>query len=181
MSNMAGAMAVLNLFGYSKYESIQALKTFSGASNRLEKIFDRNGVVIYTDFAHSPSKLKSTIQAIKELYPQRKIINCFELHTYSSLNKNFLTEYRDTLSPADINIVFIHDHTLEIKKMEYLEDNTIKDGFLNKDLFIFRKREDLIHFLLENTEKNTVLLMMSSGNFGGMDYEQLKKSIQLKT
>jgi UDP-N-acetylmuramate: L-alanyl-gamma-D-glutamyl-meso-diaminopimelate ligase len=180
MSNMAGVMAVLNVLGYSDYDSIQALKSFSGAANRLEKVYDRNHIVIYKDFAHSPSKLRSTIQAVKELYPRRKIINCYELHTFSSLNKNFLPEYKNTLYPEDINVIFLNNHTLKIKRMEYLEDEMIRDGFLNKNLYIFRNKEDLVHFLIGSMEEYTALLMMSSGNFGGLDFKQLIKYLQLK-
>ncbi len=180
MSNMAGAIAVLRRLGYQEYDSIEALKSFTGAANRLEKIYDRQDVIIYKDFAHSPSKLRSTSQAIKELYPDRKIINCFELHTYSSLNKNFLTEYKNTLSPGNTNIVFVNDHTLKIKRMDYLDDEMIRDGFASEDLFIIRTKEGLLNFLTEHIEKNTVLLMMSSGNFGGLDYEILRNSIQIK-
>lgn len=180
MSNMAGAIAILKVLGYQEYDIIQALKTFTGAANRLEKIFDQQDVIIYRDFAHSPSKLRSTSRAIKELYPDRKIINCYELHTYSSLNKNFLSEYKNTLYSDDINIVFINDHTLKIKRMEYLDDETIRDGFDNDNLFIFRKKESLMVFLSAQIKNKTVLLMMSSGNFGGLDFEQLKNSIKIK-
>jgi UDP-N-acetylmuramate: L-alanyl-gamma-D-glutamyl-meso-diaminopimelate ligase len=180
MSNLAGALAVLKVLGHDEYKSLQILRNFSGASNRLEKIHNDNKLVMLKDFAHSPSKLRSTIQAVKELYPSRHIINCFELHTYSSLNKEFIQEYKNSFSRGDINVIFLHDHTLEIKKMEYLDNDTIRNGFMNNDLIIFRKKEELIDFLIDKISENTVLLMMSSGNFGGLDYVQLKKSLQLK-
>lgn len=180
MSNLAGALAVLKVLGHEEYKSLQILRNFSGASNRLEKIYEDNKLVILKDFAHSPSKLRSTIQAVKELYSNRPIINCFELHTYSSLNKKFIQEYKNSFSRGDINVIFLHDHTLEIKKMESLSDDTIRKGFMNNDLVIIRKTEELIDFLVDSISENTVLLMMSSGNFGGLDYKQLKKSLQLK-
>jgi UDP-N-acetylmuramate-alanine ligase len=173
MLNMAGAITVLKRLGFEERLSVRILKSFSGAANRLEKIYDDCGIIIYKDFAHSPSKLQSTTQAVSELYPGRKIINCFELHTYSSLNKDFIPEYKNTLSSGTINAIFINDHTLEIKKMEYMDDQTIRDGFSNPELYIIRKTEQLLKFLITQIEKNTVLLMMSSGNFGGSAIDQL--------
>ena len=173
MLNLAGALKVLQRLGYEESQSVPILKSFSGAANRLEKIYDHQEIIVYKDFAHSPSKLRSTTEAIREMYPNRKIINCFELHTYSSLNKNFIPEYKNSLSQGDINIVFINDHTLELKKMEYLDERIIRKGFSNNDLYIYRKPEELIQFLITQIKINTVLLMMSSGNFGGSTLDQL--------
>ncbi|MBR9998151.1 MAG: peptidoglycan synthetase [Cyclobacteriaceae bacterium] len=178
MLNLAGAIAILEGLGYKTAESLAALKTFSGAANRLEKVYDRKGLIIYRDFAHSPSKLKSTVRAINEMYPRRKIINCFELHTYSSLNRNFISEYKQTLTEDNLNIVFLNDHTLQIKKMEYLEDEVIREGFDHEDLIIIRTAGDLMLFLSEQIERNTILLLMSSGNFGDLDQNQLISELE---
>jgi UDP-N-acetylmuramate: L-alanyl-gamma-D-glutamyl-meso-diaminopimelate ligase len=173
MQNLAGAITVLERLGFTKYRILQILKSFPGASNRLEKVYDKKGIIIYKDFAHSPSKLRSTTEAIKEMYPDRKIINCFELHTYSSLNRNYISEYENSLSTGNMNIIFVNDHTLKIKKLEYLDENSIRTGFSNKDILICRKPEELIQVLTAQIKENTVLLMMSSGNFGGSTLDQL--------
>ncbi len=173
MQNMAGAQTVLQSLGYDPKAVLHSLSSFAGASNRLEKIYDRDNLIIYKDFAHSPSKLKSTTEAIRELYAERFIINCFELHTYSSLNKNFIKEYNCTLNQGDINIVFVNDHTLKIKRMEYLDNDVIQNGFGNRSLVIIRKSEELISFLIEHVKKNTILVMMSSGNFGELNFDDL--------
>jgi UDP-N-acetylmuramate: L-alanyl-gamma-D-glutamyl-meso-diaminopimelate ligase len=121
--------------------------------------------------------LKSTVAAVHELYPGKNIISCFELHTYSSLNKDFLCEYQDSFPKAGVNLVFVNDHTLEIKKMPPLSDEVIKSGFNDGDLIITRKKQDLENLLLDNIQPDTVLLFMSSGNFGGMNYTEFIKKI----
>ncbi len=177
MQNLAGAMEVLKLLNLKDKDIIQALESFEGAANRLEKLYDANRIVIYKDFAHSPSKLKSTVEAVYELYPGKKIISCFELHTYSSLNKDFLIEYNDSFPKEGLNLVFVNDHTLEIKKMPPLSEEVIKTGFNNDDLIIARTKQDLENFILNNIQPDTVLLFMSSGNFGGMSYSEFINKI----
>lgn len=177
MQNLAGAIKVLQLLGIEEEEIFQAIETFEGASNRLEQIFDSDQILVFKDFAHSPSKLKSTTDAINELYPDRRIISCFELHTYSSLNKDFLKEYRNCFPQSDQRIVFVNDHTFKIKKMPPLSDNQIKKGFNEEDLTIIRSLANLEKTLKRNIKKNTVFLFMSSGNFGGLKYSEFTKNI----
>jgi UDP-N-acetylmuramate: L-alanyl-gamma-D-glutamyl-meso-diaminopimelate ligase len=177
MQNLAGAMEVLKLLGLLEKDVFQALESFDGAANRLEKLFDEKDLVIYKDFAHSPSKLKSTVEAVHELYPDKNIISCFELHTYSSLNKDFLGEYRNCFPTEGFNLVFINDHTLKIKKMPPLSDEVIKIGFNNDKLTIIRSRQNLENLILDNIQPDTVLLFMSSGNFGEMNYTEFIKKI----
>lgn len=177
MQNLAGAMEVLKLLNLKDNDIIQALESFEGAANRLEKLYDANRIVIYKDFAHSPSKLRSTVEAVYELYPGKKIISCFELHTYSSLNKEFLIEYNDSFPKEGLNLVFVNDHTLEIKKMPPLTEEVIKTGFNNDDLILARTKQDLENFILNNIQPDTVLLFMSSGNFGGMIYSEFINKI----
>jgi UDP-N-acetylmuramate: L-alanyl-gamma-D-glutamyl-meso-diaminopimelate ligase len=153
------------------------MESFEGAANRLEKLYDDNSIVVYKDFAHSPSKLKSTVAAVHELYPEKKIISCFELHTYSSLNKDFLSEYENCFPAEGFNLVFVNDHTLEIKKMPALSDKVIKTGFNNDKLIIIRSRQSLENLILDNIQPDTVLLFMSSGNFGEMNYYEFIKKI----
>jgi UDP-N-acetylmuramate: L-alanyl-gamma-D-glutamyl-meso-diaminopimelate ligase len=177
MQNLGGALTVLKLLGLPEKDIFQALKTFDGAANRLEKLFDNKSIVVYRDFAHSPSKLKSTVEAVHELYPDKKIISCFELHTYSSLNKDFLSEYRNSFPIKGVNVIFINDHTLSIKKMPPLSDEGIKAGFNSDKLSIIRSKQNLENFILDNIQPDTVLLFMSSGNFGEMNYSDLIEKI----
>ncbi len=177
MQNLAGAMEVLKLLGLQETDIFLALESFEGAANRLEKLFDDRNIVVYKDFAHSPSKLKSTVEAVHELYPEKKIISCFELHTYSSLNKDFLSEYRNCFPSEGVNLVFVNDHTLKIKKMPPLSDEAIKIGFNNENLTIIRSKENLENLILDNIQPDTVLLFMSSGNFGEMNYSDFVKKI----
>ena len=136
---------------------------------------------IFKDFAHSPSKLKATREAVKERFPGKRILNCYELHTYSSLNKDFLDEYRDCFEGDDINVVFINDHTLHIKKMPALSDEQILQGFGNPDLLVVRTRQELESLIIDRSEKDMVLLLMSSGNFDGLNYIELKEKIKDKS
>jgi len=177
MQNLAGAMEVLKLLGLLEKDIFQALKTFDGAANRLEKLFDDKSIVVYKDFAHSPSKMKSTVEAVHEFYPEKKIISCFELHTYSSLNKDFLSEYRNSFPSKGMNMVFVNDHTLKIKKMPPLSDEAIKTSFNNEKLMIIRSKQNLENLILDNIQPDTVLLFMSSGNFGEMNYSDLIEKI----
>ena len=172
MQNLAGAMEVLRLLGLGENAIFHALGSFDGAANRLEKLYDDKSIVIYKDFAHSPSKLKSTVAAVHELYAGKKIISCFELHTYSSLNKDFLSEYHNSFPETGLNLVFVNDHTLEIKKMPPLSDEVIKTGFNNDALTIVRSRQNLENLILDNIQPDTVLLFMSSGNFGEMKFTE---------
>ena len=173
MQNLAGAMEVLKLLGLPEKDIFKALRSFDGAANRLEKLFDDKSIVIYKDFAHSPSKLKSTVEAVHELYPEKKIISCFELHTYSSLNSAFLQEYRDSLEAADQALVFYIPESLDIKKLDPLEPSDIKAAFGRDDLQVFTETSGLQEYLQAIPLANTVVLLMSSGNYGGLDLEVL--------
>jgi UDP-N-acetylmuramate: L-alanyl-gamma-D-glutamyl-meso-diaminopimelate ligase len=177
MQNIAGAIKVLKLLGLEEQMILDGMESFKGASNRLEKIFESNQVLVYKDFAHSPSKLKSTTSAINELFPDKRKISCFELHTYSSLNKDFLKEYKNCFPKSDERIVFVNDHTFKIKKMPPLSDEEIKMGFGEDDLTIIRTLIDLEKFLIMNIKPNTVYLFMSSGNFGGLNYSDFTNTI----
>ena len=134
--------------------------------------------VIYKDFAHSPSKVGATTAAVKEQYPDRKLVACLELHTYSSLNASFLEEYAHTLDAADEAIVFYTPEALEIKRLEALSKDQIEASFKRNDLQIFTRTTELKSFLEELDFENTVLLLMSSGNYGGLSIESLKALVQ---
>ncbi|MDB5010786.1 MAG: peptidoglycan synthetase, partial [Mucilaginibacter sp.] len=128
-----------------------------------------NTASIFKDFAHSPSKLKATVQAVKAQFPNRKLIACIELHTFSSLNKDFLAEYAGTMDEADNAIVFIDKKTFEQKKMVPYPVETVKKAFLKDDLLFFDNPELLSSYLKSIPIAGCNLLLMSSGNFGGIN------------
>ena len=170
-----GAKWICQQMGVDEDDFFQAISCFKGASNRLEKLYSTNNSFIFKDFAHSPSKVKATVNAIKDQFDEYKIIACFELHTFSSLNSNFINEYKDTLSNADIPIVYFSKKTLESKKMTNIEFNDIIKAFNNNDLIVFDDSSKFKDYLSSMSFNKSVLLMMSSGNFGNIDYNDLQK------
>ena len=128
---------------------------------------------MYKDFAHSPSKLKATIHAVKQQYEARRIIACMELHTFSSLNENFLSQYKDSMNDADEAIVYYNPHTIEHKKLKPISADQVKEAFAKKDLKVFTGSKEMKNYLLETKKENSVLLLMSSGNFDGINFKEL--------
>ena len=128
----------------------------------------------YKDFAHSPSKVKATTQAVKDQYPDRKLIACLELHTYSSLNPEFLKEYQGALDAADSAVVFYSPHAVMIKKLEEIKGEQIDEAFGRDDLMVFTNPADFKTYLYSQDFQNTALLLMSSGNYGGLDFNEVK-------
>ena len=175
LSNLMGAKWICQQMGVDEDDFFQAISCFKGASNRLEKVYSKNNSFIFKDFAHSPSKVEATVNAIKDQFDKHKIIACFELHTFSSLNSNFLNEYKDTLNNADIPIVYFSKKTLQSKKMNNIEFSDIVKAFNNNDLIVFDDSSKFKDYLNSLNFKNSVLLMMSSGNFGNIDYNDLQK------
>ncbi|MFQ3297738.1 MAG: UDP-N-acetylmuramate: L-alanyl-gamma-D-glutamyl-meso-diaminopimelate ligase, partial [Polaribacter sp.] len=133
--------------------------------------------VIFKDFAHSPSKVEATTQAVKNQYANRTVLACLELHTYSSLNSEFLAEYKGALDAADIAVVFYSPHAVKIKQLEEVTKSQIADAFERDDLIIYTNPQEFKDFLFQQNIENTALLLMSSGNYGGLDFEELKKRI----
>lgn len=174
LSNLAGAKWICQHMGVDEDDFYQAITTFKGASKRLEKVAENNSTVIYKDFAHSPSKVLATTQAVNAQYEDRKLIACLELHTYSSLNPEFLKEYKGALDAADVAVVFYSPHALEIKKMEPISAAHIAAAFEREDLLVKTDPSDFKNWLYEQKLKNSALLLMSSGNYGGLDFQELK-------
>ncbi len=174
LNNLAGAKWICQHMGVVEEDFYEAIATFSGASKRLEKIAETNNTVIYKDFAHSPSKVSATTTAVKEQYPDRTLIACLELHTYSSLNPEFLSEYKGALDSADVAVVFYSPHAVEIKKLEPVTAQQIATAFERDDLIIYTDPADFKKFLFEQELKNKAVLLMSSGNYGGLDFEEVK-------
>jgi len=173
--NMEAARLVCESLGISMEDFYTQITTFKGAARRLELMGKNESSNFFKDFAHSPSKLKATIHAVRSQFPDRQLVACIELHTFSSLNKDFLGEYAHSMDEADVTIVFIDKKTFEQKKMDPYPAETVKDAFSKKDLTFYNDPAELQKYL-ENIELNNVnLLMMSSGNFGGIDLQKLSK------
>ena len=177
LNNLAGAKWICQHMGIDEDDFYEAISTFKGASKRLEKIAESSKTVIYKDFAHSPSKVSATTQAVKEQYQNRTVVACLELHTYSSLNAEFLKEYKGALDAADIAVVFYSPHAVEIKKLEEVTHNQIADAFERDDLIIYTNPQDFKNYLFSQNLDNSALLLMSSGNYGGLDFDELKSKV----
>lgn len=173
--NMHAARLVCNELGISDEAFLLAIASFKGAAKRLELVGKNDTCAIYRDFAHAPSKVKATIDALREQYPLRKLIAVLELHTYSSLNASFMVQYQGAMDKADIPVVFYSKHALEIKRMPDLAPELVAQGFGRTDLEIMNKKEQLQDFLEKQNYDNTNLLLMSSGDYEGLDVNSLKK------
>ena len=174
LQNMAGAKWICQHMGVNEDEFYEAIATFKGASKRLEKIAENKTSVVFKDFAHSPSKVEATTKAVKNQYANRRVLACLELHTYSSLNADFLKEYEGALNAADVAVVFYSPHALEIKKLEVITEQQIKKAFNREDLIIYTNPTDFQEYLFKQNFENTALLLMSSGNYGGLDFNKFK-------
>ena len=174
---MEGARLVCEQLDISKTDFINAIQSFEGAAKRMELLGESADKVIFKDFAHSPSKLKATINAVKQQYTDRKLIACMELHTYSSLNKTFLQEYKGCMQQADVPVIYFDNHAIEIKKLEAITEPEIKAAFDDERLVIFNNSDELRAFIVNEVTDNTNLLMMSSGNFGGIDLIKLATEV----
>ena len=178
LSNLAGAKWICQNMGVDEDDFYEAIASFKGASKRLEKIAEGRTCVAYKDFAHSPSKVMATTNAVKEQYPDRKLIACLELHTYSSFNPEFLKEYKGALEAADVAAVFYLPESVRIKKLKEVTPEQISEAFVRDDLKIFTDSEDFKNFVFGQKYDNSVLLLMSSGNYGGLDLEEVKALIK---
>ena len=161
----------------SDAEFYTAISSFAGAARRLELLAKNSATAVYKDFAHSPSKLKATIDAVKQQFPDRQLISVIELHTFSSLNKDFLKEYEGSMNIADEAIVFIDQHTFSQKRIEPYDETAVKNAFGNEKLKFFNNPDIMVGFLQDINYKGKNLLLMSSGNFGGIDLNKLAKHV----
>ena len=177
LNNLEGARWICQLMGVDADDFYEAISTFKGASKRLEKIAESTRSVAYKDFAHSPSKVKATTEALKNQYPDRELLACLELHTYSSLNPDFLKEYKGALDAADKAVVFYSPHAVQVKKLHPISEKQIAESFEREDLLIFTDPAGFKDFLFDQNFEDTSLLLMSSGDYGGLDFNELKKYI----
>ncbi|WP_316806672.1 UDP-N-acetylmuramate--L-alanine ligase [Pedobacter agri] len=178
LMNLNAAKLVCAQLDISAVDFDTAIASFTGAAKRLEVISADESTNVYKDFAHSPSKLKATIDAVKSQFADRKLTACIELHTFSSLNKDFLQEYSGSMDKADNAIVFIDLKSFEQKRMEPFSEADVRDAFANPNLKFFNDASELKAYLLSLNYQNTNLLMMSSGNYAGFDLPKLAASLK---
>ncbi len=177
MLNISGAMMVLQQIGTHSDVFYKAISTFEGAAKRLQLVKENAGNAVYLDFAHAPSKVAATTSALKEKYPERKLTACLELHTFSSLNKQFIGNYNDTLKAADEACIYYNPENKKQKKESRLNDEDLRAAFHFDNLKIFTDITDLRDHLLQKNWENHNLLMMSSGNFRELDIRELANKI----
>ena len=175
--NLHAAWLVCKELGLDAQGFLKGMAAFTGAAKRLELLAGGPGVNVYRDFAHAPSKVKATIRAVKAQFPERRLIAVLELHTYSSLNEQFLTEYQGSLEDADAAAVFYSPHALELKRLPPLSEEKIISGFAKPGLAVIHKKEELARWLMQQSYKNANLLLMSSGNYDGLDTQTLTNQI----
>jgi UDP-N-acetylmuramate: L-alanyl-gamma-D-glutamyl-meso-diaminopimelate ligase len=176
LQNLMGAMYVATQMGIDSSSFLNAMSDFTGAGKRLQKVVSEGSFVLYKDFAHSPSKLKATTAAVKQQYPDREVIACMELHTFSSLQKAFLPQYNGAMDAADHALVYFSPEVVEHKKLPALDPKEVKEGF-GGAVQICMQTQDVLAFIEAQDWHNKVLLMMSSGNFDGIDYDALGQKL----
>jgi UDP-N-acetylmuramate: L-alanyl-gamma-D-glutamyl-meso-diaminopimelate ligase len=171
--NMQAAIDVCMELGVTESDCYKAIASFTGAARRLEKVKEENGLLVYRDFAHAPSKLRATLNAVREAYPDHHLVACFELHTFSSLNEQFLSEYAHSMDGADEAIVYFSHHALNLKGLPNLEPTIVSKYFGRDDIHIIdekAKLEAAVAKMTSNKQKPVFLLLMSSGTFDGIDW-----------
>jgi UDP-N-acetylmuramate: L-alanyl-gamma-D-glutamyl-meso-diaminopimelate ligase len=173
LMNIEGARNICNEIGVSDEQFYKAISTFKGAARRLELVSRSNERIVYKDFAHSPSKLKATIAAVKEQFTNRRLVACMELHTFSSLNAAFLDEYANSMDLADEAIVYFNAHTIEHKKLPPITVEQVRKSFSREDIIAIDTTEALKNHLHSIPKNGDVILMMSSGTFDGLDLKQI--------
>ncbi|QTD37066.1 peptidoglycan synthetase [Polaribacter batillariae] len=177
LQNLAGAKWICQHMGIDEDDFYEAIASFKGASKRLEKIAESNTTVIFKDFAHSPSKVAATTKAVKNQYSNRTVLACLELHTYSSLNAAFLQEYKGALDKADVAVVFYSPDAVKIKQLEEVTATQISEAFEREDLIIYTNPQEFKEFLFNKNLENSAVVLMSSGNYGGLDFKEVKRLV----
>lgn len=177
LMNLYAAYYACAEIGISAADFVQAIANFTGASKRLELLASNDQVNVYRDFAHAPSKVKATIDAVKQQYPNRELIAILELHTFSSLNEAFMSEYNGALAKADTAIVFYSKHALALKRMPDLPADKVREGFNQPGLLVMNHKEDLQNWLENRSFEQANLVLMSSGNYDGLDMLTFAKRI----
>jgi UDP-N-acetylmuramate: L-alanyl-gamma-D-glutamyl-meso-diaminopimelate ligase len=177
--NLHAAWFACKHLGITAETFVKAIGNFTGASKRLEKMRENDSTIVYRDFAHAPSKVKATIEAVKQQYPNRKLIAALELHTFSSLNQSFLKEYEGAIDKADEAAVFYSQHALQLKRMPELSKEDVLQGFNKPGLQVISEKSELEKWLLNRSYNNASLVLMSSGNYDGIDIGAIINKINL--
>jgi len=175
--NMQAAWLVCKQLKISASQFAEAITSFTGAAKRLELMAKNDQTTVYRDFAHAPSKVKATIDAVKKQLPGRKLIALLELHTYSSLNEKFMQEYKGVMDSADEAAVFYSQHALELKRMPALQKEMVQQGFQKKNLQVITQKKELENWLKNLEVENATILLMSSGNYDSIDIDAFAKQI----
>ena len=176
LQNMMGAMEVAGCMGINSHDFLNAMRGFKGAGKRLQKVLEFDEFLMFKDFAHSPSKLKATTSAVKNQYRSKRLIACMELHTFSSLQSDFLPHYKNAMNQADFALVYFSPEVVRHKKLPPITKQEVKSGF-GGNVVVVNSTNEVIDFIKENILQNSVLLMMSSGNFDGIDYDALGQEL----
>lgn len=172
LQNLMGAMRLGEAIGIQADDFFNAMIDFRGAGKRLQKVIEKSDFVMFKDFAHSPSKLKATTNAVKHQFSDRKVIACMELHTFSSLKKEFLPHYKNSMEKADLALVYYNPEVVKHKKLEAISKEQVLEGF-GGNVIVTNETEEVLSFIRQQEINNSVLLMMSSGNFDGINYDEL--------
>ena len=173
LMNMYAAMLATEKVGISNEDFLASMQSFKGASKRLELVKKTDSVSVYKDFAHSPSTLKATREAVKDWFPNRKLVACMELHTFSSLTSEFLQQYKGTMDKADVSMVYYNKHAIELKRLPDLNKQDVYEAFNKQDLKVYTDVKDMLTDLHKIEMKDVCILMMSSGNFDGIDLNNI--------
>lgn len=176
LQNLMGAMRIGEAIGIQSHDFLKAIQSFTGAGKRLQKVTEQGDFILFKDFAHSPSKLKATTKAVKDQFKERKVIACMELHTFSSLKKEFLPHYLNSMKMADEAVVYYSPEVVAHKKLEPISKELVSNGF-GGNVNVMNTTKEVLDFIRSKTWNNAVLLMMSSGNFDGIDYDKLGEEI----
>ena len=174
LQNLQGAMDVCRALDISTSAFYRSIPSFRGAAKRQEILATSKSGTLFRDFAHAPSKLKATVNAVKNQFPERRLIAVQELHTYSSLNKAFLPNYAKSMDEADVAVIYLNPHAVALKKLELMDEATLREGFKRPDLMLFTESTALKEYLDSQIYTNTNLLLMSSGNYDNLDLKPLK-------
>lgn len=177
LQNILGAKLMLNQIDVSDHDFYTAIMSFKGAAKRLETIAKNDQTIIYKDFAHSPSKLKATTQAVKQQFPNRQLIACMELHTFSSLQKEFLPQYENCMKNADKAYVYFSPKVVEHKKLPPISVELVKNAFASENVTVFTDSNKLINQIKQENLVDSNLLLMSSGNFNGVDLNNFAQEL----
>ncbi|WP_300666166.1 Mur ligase family protein [Fluviicola sp.] len=178
LQNLVGAMYLAESMNIANHDFLQAIRTFTGAGKRLQKVVEKGSFTLFKDFAHSPSKLKATTSAVKEQYPTRNVVACMELHTFSSLRKEFLPLYDGAMNAADEALVYFSPEVVAHKKLAPLSIEEVQTAFGGR-VKVVNETQEVLEFIRAKSWNNSVLLMMSSGNFDGIDYDELGEELCL--